>query len=334
MPRAGRSTVHFAAGCGADLDSRRVAARRPPPSSRGSGRVACSRNINRQTLRRLCLFRFVQLLYQTLNFEEGIHQGRVELATGLFANVLHHPRPGPGKLVRSLRQERVNHVGEADCACVERDGGAGKAVGVAGAVPAFVVPARDLGGMLAPSFETRDIEELPQELLAGSRVKLDQLALFRQERPGLEKDPLGNGHLAHVVEDAEEGGPFPLFLGAGRGVDGSQEPAGQGLDTLEVSLDVRITHLGHPREGHDEVTEDVDVGLVGANEGRLDRGAGDGATEFLGEGGDVMDMNATPRIASPLAPSNRRSQWHHHAALKTSITYRKDPWQRTGALTN
>src|SRR5919198_388451 len=70
---------------------------------------------------------------------ERLDHGGVELLAGLGCDLANRLTPWALAAVRPVARDRIKRVGHGEHACTERDVVAGKGVGIATAVPAFVV---------------------------------------------------------------------------------------------------------------------------------------------------------------------------------------------------
>ena len=101
---------------------------------------------------------------------------------------------GPGFFVGALAGEGVKHIGNRHDACCQRNGLAHQALGVATAVPFFVVAQRHFmrQGQHAATVRANDFS-------ADFRVAAHHVPFLGRELAGLLQDGVGNANFAHVV---------------------------------------------------------------------------------------------------------------------------------------
>ncbi len=165
--------------------------------------------------------------------------------------------------------ERVVHVGEGNDAGGDGDRFAAESIGVAGAVPAFVVVAGgDLGPPICVGGNRR---RCGREFSSSTRVTevgvaLDDSAFAIGEATGLAEDGVGDTDLADVVHgtgDAE--GLDPFFIDEGGGArDISRARRGAiDADAFQVGAGIGVTVFGELGEAEDEgvAGENLDLRL-------------------------------------------------------------------------
>ena len=124
----------------------------------------------------------------------------IELAGHLLEDNLLGLFVAKGRFIDPFGGQRVVDVGKAGDSAGQRNRLADQAVGIAAAVVAFVVGPGDVAGH-AEELGLRVGEDRRIERhAAGGRVLLHHLELFLGQRAGFQEDPVGDAHLADVVQ--------------------------------------------------------------------------------------------------------------------------------------
>ena len=127
--------------------------------------------------------------------EEEREQCRVELRARPLGHEFERALEAEGRLVDAAGHQRIEHVGQADDAPLDRDRVAGQAVRIAAAVPALVVGQRDL--RTEPKHRARGMR---QQVVPVTGVFLHHVELLRREPAGLVEDRVADRDLADVVQ--------------------------------------------------------------------------------------------------------------------------------------
>ena len=126
---------------------------------------------------------------------EHVEDQRIELTTSLLAHHRERLLDGQREAVDAVGRERVEDVGDRGDAPLERDRFSGEPVRIAVSVPALVVDERN---------RRRQLEDLrrgaAQEPVADLGMALHRAPLLVGEAVPLEKDLVGDGDLADVVQ--------------------------------------------------------------------------------------------------------------------------------------
>lgn len=151
--------------------------------------------------------------------------------------------------IAAVHGEGVDKIDGSDNACRFGDVAPGEPLGVAAAIPALVVPQRDLGGHL----EHRDLG-VAQDLRADARMGVHDGALLFGEAARLLEDVVGDADLADVVHG---GRLFDALTPARRLAQGFGQHAGEGADAQDVLAGVAVAVFG----GECELGQGDTVGL-------------------------------------------------------------------------
>ena len=151
------------------------------------------------------------------------------------------------RFCRDALGEGVVDVGEVDDAALERGLVFAEAVGVAGAVPVFVVAAGDFAG-------GGEVRAVGEDALAGDGVLLHDGAFFVGKRAGLFEDVVGNVELSDVVKDGGAGDPADVLIIVAQHAG---ERFGQRVHPAEVAAGVLVLHFAGDGEDVNRVVVGV-----------------------------------------------------------------------------
>ena len=142
----------------------------------------------------LPLFQLIQPGECFLHREEDVQQFGVEYAARSAADHLQHLCPREGILVDPPAAQCVVYVGQRDDLCPGRDLILLQAVRVPAPVPALMVMAGDVTGIVIGTvlLQLRNSSQQPGPL---GRVGLHDLKLFRRQAAGFVQNGVGNGDL-------------------------------------------------------------------------------------------------------------------------------------------
>lgn len=185
--------------------------------------------------------------------EEGLDDVGVEVGSGAGFDLGDGPGGGPGFFIDAVTGEGIEDIDDVHDACGEGDVGGGVLVGVASAVPAFVMGSGDG----ACGLEEGGVCE---DGLAGGGVLLHALAFVGGEGSWFFEDVVGDGDFADVVQDGVSAEGF--------GVEGGEaevecQVVGVKLDASDVGPGVLIAGFGGDGE-HGDGGAVGGVELVGA----------------------------------------------------------------------
>src|SRR5204863_296189 len=127
------------------------------------------------------------------NAQPGLHDLGIELRVGALDDLLARRLVGAALAVRAIVGDRVVGVDHREDARADADVVAGQPLGIAGAVPAFLVVQRTQAG-------ERQKSDPLEDLVAERRVALHLRRLRGVQGTGLEQDGVAHADLADVVQ--------------------------------------------------------------------------------------------------------------------------------------
>ena len=201
----------------------------------------------------------------------------------------------PGVAIDPRGDERVVHVADGEDAGLEVELGLVEAAGVAAAVEPLVVVEHE------PAHGRGEVAELAEQVMAPLGMPADDRELVLRERARLLQDPVGDGELADVVEQAagrEAAEP------ARRKAELLADLHGQERDAARVLLRVGVLAGEAQRERADAGAEE---GLFRRDEARCGRAAGErvrlgGAVQVeCDRGADEHEPDELEAVAEPPA---------------------------------
>ncbi len=209
--------------------------------------------------------------------EEG-GEGGVELGAGATEEFGEDGFAGAGGAISAVRTHGIEGVGEPQNAGYERNLLADEAIGIALAVPAFMM-VKD-GGQHAGH-----LRNAVEDGVADAGVLLNFGEFFLGEAAGFAEDRFGNADFSHIMDHSGEAKEFDLFVGE---VERAGHGGGEYADAFGVAAGVGVLGVdggGERVDGAEEelslVGEAGDVFVEDANE------VGDGVAELHFNGGEI-----------------------------------------------
>ncbi len=138
--------------------------------------------------------------------DEHLGERGIELRAGAAFDFLQHGVQRQGGAVGAGGAHGVEGIGDADDAAHERDFFAGELVGIAAAVPAFVVIEHAGDDVL-------QLADVAEDLGADGGMFFDGVEFCFGEAAGFGEHGFGHADLADVVQQAGEVDAFALFIG-------------------------------------------------------------------------------------------------------------------------
>lgn len=197
-----------------------------------------------------------------LHLEQTVEQQRVKGAALTVQNHLDRFLVRDSVLVHAHARQGIVHVGHRNHLCGNGNFVALKAIGITLAVPALVVPTRNLVRIFHKRIAGVMATQLTQHVGADRGMRLHNLELLGRKASGLVENRIVNRHLADIVQRRSQGdrGAFLIVEGdrAATLDQTAKQQLGQLLDVRNVPAALAVAKLhdaGHDIDEHATVLD-------------------------------------------------------------------------------